>query len=151
VSGNLPCNFGFVIEVHAHEPDTLYVVPIKSDSEHYPPDGRLRVYRSHTGGDEWEPLTSGLPQRDCYINVLREAMAVDPLDPYGVYFGRALRGGAGSVIIRVILPPPLCTLARIEREVALEVVNPITQQSLLDALEARYPVLRGTLRDQATQ
>jgi photosystem II stability/assembly factor-like uncharacterized protein len=87
VSGNLPSDFGFVIEVHAHEPGTLYVIPIKSDTEHYPPDGRLRVYRSRTGGNEWEPLTRGLPQRDCYVNVLRDAMAVDTLDPCGVYFG----------------------------------------------------------------
>ena len=87
VSGNLPTDFGFVIDVHAHEPETVYVVPIKSDSEHYPPDGRLRVYRSRSGGDEWEGLTNGLPQRDCYVNVLRDAMSVDALDPCGVYFG----------------------------------------------------------------
>ena len=87
VSGNLPSDFGFPIEVHAHEPDTIYVVPIKSDSEHYVPDGKLRVYRSRTGGNEWEALTNGLPQRDCYVNVLRDAMAVDSLDPCGVYFG----------------------------------------------------------------
>jgi photosystem II stability/assembly factor-like uncharacterized protein len=87
ISGNLPSDFGFVIEVHAHESDTLYVVPIKSDTEHYPPEGKLRVYRSRTGGNEWEPLTRGLPQRDCYVNVLRDAMAVDSLDPCGVYFG----------------------------------------------------------------
>jgi len=87
VSGNLPTDFGFPIEVHAHEPDTIYVVPIKSDSEHYLPDGKLRVYRSRTGGNEWEALTKGLPQRHCYVNVLRDAMAVDSLDPCGVYFG----------------------------------------------------------------
>jgi photosystem II stability/assembly factor-like uncharacterized protein len=87
VSGNLPTDFGFVIDVHAHEPETVYVVPIKSDAEHYPPDGRLRVYRSRTGGDEWEALTNGLPQSDCYVNVLRDAMSVDTLDPCGVYFG----------------------------------------------------------------
>ncbi|MGH2790381.1 MAG: WD40/YVTN/BNR-like repeat-containing protein [Actinomycetota bacterium] len=87
VSGNLPSDFGFPIAIHAHEPDTIYVVPIKSDSEHYPPDGRLRVYRSRTGGNEWEPLTRGLPQEDCYVNVLRDAMAVDSLDSCGVYFG----------------------------------------------------------------
>jgi photosystem II stability/assembly factor-like uncharacterized protein len=87
VSGNLPTDFGFVIDVHAHEPETIYVVPIKSDSEHYPLDGQLRVYRSRTGGHEWEPLTKGLPQRDCYVNVLRDAMAVDSLDSCGVYFG----------------------------------------------------------------
>ena len=87
MSGNLPTDFGFPIDVHAHEPETIYVVPIKSDSEHYPPDGKLRVYRSRTGGNEWEPLTKGLPQSDCYVNVLRDAMAVDSLDTCGVYFG----------------------------------------------------------------
>ena len=87
VSGNLPTDFGFVIDVHAHEPETIYVVPIKSDHEHYPPEGKLRVFRSRTGGNEWEPLTRGLPQSDCYVNVLREAMAVDSLDSCGVYFG----------------------------------------------------------------
>jgi photosystem II stability/assembly factor-like uncharacterized protein len=87
VSGNLPTDFGFVIDVHAHEPQTIYVVPIKSDSEHYPPDGKLRVYRSKTGGDEWEALTNGLPQSDCYVNILRDAMAVDTLDKCGIYFG----------------------------------------------------------------
>ena len=87
VSGNLPSDFGFVIDVHAHEPETIFVVPIKSDSEHYPPDGKLRVYRSRTGGNEWEALTNGLPQRDCYVNVLRNAMAVDSLESCGVYFG----------------------------------------------------------------
>src|SRR3989441_510318 len=87
VSGNLPTDFGFVIDVHAHEPETIYVVPIKSDSEHYVPDGKLRVYRSRKGGNEWEALAKGLPQQDCYVNVLRDAMAVDSLDPCGVYFG----------------------------------------------------------------
>jgi photosystem II stability/assembly factor-like uncharacterized protein len=87
VSGNLPSDFGFPIDVHAHEPETIYVVPITSDSFHYPPEGKLRVYRSRTGGNEWEPLTKGLPQQDCYVNVLRDAMAVDRLDPCGIYFG----------------------------------------------------------------
>jgi photosystem II stability/assembly factor-like uncharacterized protein len=87
VSGNLPTDFGFPIDVHANEPETIYVVPIKSDSEHYPPDGKLRVYRSKTGGNEWQALTKGLPQRNCYVNVLRDAMAVDSLDECGLYFG----------------------------------------------------------------
>jgi len=87
ISGNLPTDFGFPIEVHAHEPDTVYVIPIKSDSEHYVPEGKLRVYRSRTGGNEWEPLTNGLPQENCYVNVLRDAMSVDTLDKCGVYFG----------------------------------------------------------------
>jgi photosystem II stability/assembly factor-like uncharacterized protein len=87
VSGNLPTDFGFPIAVHAHEPETIYVVPIKSDAEHYPHDGRLRVYRSRKGGNDWEALTKGLPQRDCYVDVLRDSMAVDPLDSCGIYFG----------------------------------------------------------------
>ena len=87
ISGDLPTDFGFAIDVHAHEPDTIYVVPIKSDSEHFVPDGVLRVYRSRTGGSEWEPLGNGLPDRDCYVNVLRDAMSVDSLDPCGIYFG----------------------------------------------------------------
>ena len=87
VSGNLPTDFGFPIDIHAHEPDTIYVVPIKSDSEHFPLEGKLRVYRSRSGGNEWEELTNGLPQKDCYVNVLRDAMAVDSLDSCGIYFG----------------------------------------------------------------
>jgi photosystem II stability/assembly factor-like uncharacterized protein len=87
VSGNLPTDFGFVIDVHAHEPETIYVVPIKSDSEHFVPDGQLRVFRSKSGGNDWEPLSKGLPERDCYVNILRDAMAVDKLDKCGIYFG----------------------------------------------------------------
>jgi photosystem II stability/assembly factor-like uncharacterized protein len=87
VSGNLPTDFGFPIDVHAHEPETIYVVPIKSDSEHFPLEGKLRVYRSKTGGNEWEALTKGLPQENCYVNVLRDAMSIDSLDKCGVYFG----------------------------------------------------------------
>jgi photosystem II stability/assembly factor-like uncharacterized protein len=87
ISGDLPTDFGFVIDVHAHEPETVYVIPIKSDYEHYVPDGKLRVFRSRTGGNEWEPLSNGLPQSDCYVDVLRDALAVDSLDSCGVYFG----------------------------------------------------------------
>ena len=114
VSGNLPTDFGFVIDVHAHEPETIYVVPIKSDSEHYPPDGKLRVYRSKSGGNEWEMLSKGLPERDCYVNVLRDSMAVDGLDKCGIYFGTtggqvygsADAGDTWSPIVRD-LPPVL--------------------------------------------
>lgn len=87
IGGDLPTDFGFVVDVHAHEPETVYVVPITSDAEHFPPEGRLRVFRSRTGGHEWEPLTAGLPQEHCYVDVLRDAMAVDGLDECGVYFG----------------------------------------------------------------
>jgi photosystem II stability/assembly factor-like uncharacterized protein len=87
VSGNLPTDFGFVIDVHAHEPETIFVAPIKSDAEHFPLEGKLRVYRSKTGGNEWQEMSKGLPDRNCYVNVLRDAMAVDTLDECGVYFG----------------------------------------------------------------
>jgi photosystem II stability/assembly factor-like uncharacterized protein len=87
ISGNLPTDFGFVVDVHAHEPNTVYVIPITSDSHHFVPEGKLRVYRSRSGGNEWEALTNGLPQKDCYVNVLRDAMAIDSIDPCGVYFG----------------------------------------------------------------
>ena len=114
VSGNLPTDFGFVIDVHAHEPDTIYVVPIKSDAEHFPIDGKLQVWRSRSGGQEWEPLTKGLPQSNCYVNVLRDAMAVDTLDSCGVYFGTtggqvyasADAGDTWNAIVRD-LPPVL--------------------------------------------
>jgi hypothetical protein len=87
ISGNLSSDFGFPISVNANEPETVYVVPITSDTQHYPPDGALRVWRSRRGNAEWESLGEGLPARDCYVNVLREAMAVDRLDPSGIYFG----------------------------------------------------------------
>lgn len=87
ISGNLPSDFGFPIDVHAHDPETIYVVPLTSDSDRFPPEGKLRVYRSRTGGDEWEPLTKGLPQENCYVNVLRDAMSVDSLEDCGIYFG----------------------------------------------------------------
>jgi hypothetical protein len=119
VSGNLPSDFGFAIAVHPHEPETVYVVPIKSDSEHFPPEGRLRVYRSRSGGGEWEPLTDGLPQANCYVDVLREALSVDSLDPSGVYFGTtggqvyasADEGGTWSAVVHD-LPPVLSVEAQ---------------------------------------
>ncbi|MFC7528707.1 WD40/YVTN/BNR-like repeat-containing protein [Actinoplanes sp. GCM10030250] len=114
ISGDLPTDFGFPIAVHAHEPETLYVVPITSDSLHYVMDGKLRVYRSRTGGEQWEPLTVGLPQEHCYVNVLRDAMAVDTLDECGIYFGTsggqvyasADSGDSWTAIVRD-LPPVL--------------------------------------------
>jgi len=120
VGESLPSDFGFPIDVHAHEPETIYVVPIKSDSEHFPPEGKLRVYRSRTGGTDWEPLTKGLPQQDCYVNVLRDAMAVDSLEPCGVYFGTtggqvygsANSGDSWTPIVRD-LPPVLSVEAQV--------------------------------------
>ena len=172
VSGNLPTDFGFPIDVHAHEPETIYVVPIKSDSEHFPPDGKLRVYRSRTGGNEWEALTNGpaagalLRQRAArrdggrLARLLRRLLRHDRRP--GVRLGRrrrqlgadrprpaggALGRGADAAMIRVVLPAHLRTLAQVDGEVELDVAGQVTQRSVLDALEARYPVLRGTIRD----
>jgi len=112
ISGNLPSDFGFPIAVHPHDPETVYVVPIKSDAEHYPPEGKLRVYRSRKGGNQWEPLTKGLPQKDCYVDVLRDSMSTDSLDQAGIYFGTTGgqvyasvdNGDSWNVIVRD-LPP----------------------------------------------
>ena len=175
VSGNLPTDFGFPIEVHAHEPETIYVVPITSDSLHYPPEGKLRVYRSRTGGNEWEPLTKGLPQENCYVNILRDAMSRRLARPVrhllrhdrrpGLRLARrrrqldgdrprpaggAVGRGADAAMIRVVIPYHLKTLANITGEVELDVEGPATLRSVLDALEARYPMLRGTIRDHTT-
>ena len=86
VKGNLPSDFGFPIEVHAHEPETVYVIPL-NPMLRVPIDGKLAVWRSRTGGKEWEPLTKGLPQENCYVTVLRDAMGADSLDECGIYFG----------------------------------------------------------------
>ncbi|MEV6350175.1 sialidase family protein [Actinoplanes sp. NPDC051851] len=120
ISGDLPTDFGFPIAVHAHEPETVYVVPITSDSHHYVMDGRLRVYRSRVGGEQWQPLTAGLPQSHCYVNVLRDAMAVDTLDECGIYFGTsggqvyasADAGENWTAIVRD-LPPVLSVEAQV--------------------------------------
>ena len=188
MSGDLPTDFGFAIDVHAHEPETVYVVPITSDSHHFVPDGKLRVYRSRSGGDEWEALGNGLPQEHCYVNVLRDAMAVDSLDDVrrvrrhhrrpGVRLarrrrplagdrarpaGRAVGGSADARVmhgtssapddarpIRVVLPALLRDLAGVEGEVTVAAAEPVCQRTIIDALEAAHPMLRGTLRDGAT-
>ena len=176
VSGNLPTDFGFVIDVHAHEPETIYVVPIKSDSEHYPPEGKLRVYRSRAGRQR----VGGAHQRPAAERLLRQRAArrdgrrlarfVRRLFRHdrraGLRLGRCRRhlgadcprsagGGVGrsadTAMIRVVLPAHLRTLAKVAGEVQLEVEGPVTQRSVLDALEARYPMLRGTIRDHVTQ
>lgn len=86
IRDNLPSEFGFPIDVHAHDAETVYVIPMDGNVR-VPPEGKLRVFRSKTGGNDWEPLTNGLPQGNCFVNVLRDAMAVDTLDSCGIYFG----------------------------------------------------------------
>ena len=180
VSGNLPSDFGFPIAVHAHEPETIDVVPIKTNAEHYPPEGKPRVYRSRTGGNEWGALTAGLPQQDCYVqraarrhggrlargmrrllrNDRRASLRVgqrrrqldaDCVRPAGSVLGR----GPDAAMICVVLPPPLRSLAHIEGKVALDLDGndggPVTQRAVLDALEEKCPMLRDTIRDHGTQ
>src|SRR6184192_1402770 len=175
VSGDLPSDFGFPIDVHAHEPDTIYVVPIKSDSEHYPPEGKLRVYQPHGrsrvgGADQRAPAARLLRQRAARRDGRRRARSVRrllrhhrragvrlgrwrrPLDPHRPRSsGRAIRRGPGPAMIRVVLPAHLRKLAHVDGEVTLDVEGLVTQRSVLDALEARYPMLRGTVRDHVTQ
>ena len=174
-SGNLPTDFGFVIDVHAHEPETIYVVPIKSDSEHFPLDGKLRVYRSRTGGNEWEALGRGLPQEHCYVNVLRDAMAVDSLDSCGIYFGTTGGqvyvspdgGDTWRAIVRDL--PAVCPskCRRCHDPRGAPVPSPHARRGgggsaarAAGAGDPRrgprragggYPALRGTIRDHATQ
>ena len=176
VSGDLPTDFGFVIDVHAHEPETVYVVPIKSDSEHFPLEGKLRVYRSRTGGNEWEPLTKGLAAKQLlrerparcdggrfarFVRRLfrhhwrpglrvvrrRRQLGSDRSGSSGCSVGR----GSDAPMIVVVLPPHLKTLAQVDGDVQIEVKGEVTQRSVLDALETRYPMLCGTIRDHVTQ
>ncbi len=94
ITSGLPSAFGFPIAVHPQDPGTLWVLPLNGDMEgRYPPDAAPAVWRSRDGGDSWEAQRDGLPQRDCYFTVLRQAMATDAADPAGVYFGTS----SGSV------------------------------------------------------
>ena len=176
VSGNLPTDFGFAIDVHAHEPETIFVAPIKSDSEHYPLDGKLQVWRSKTGGNEWEAMTNGLAAAELlreraarcdgrrFAGQLRGVFRHDGRPGVCVAgcgrqleadrarsAGGAVGGGADAVMIRVELPHHLRVLAQVSGEVTVEVAEPVTLRRVLDALEARYPVLRGTIRDHDTK
>ena len=176
VSGNLPTDFGFPIDVHAHEPETIYVVPIKSDSEHYPPDGQAaRVPqpdgRQRVGGAHERPAAARLLRqraarrdgrrlarfvrrvlrhhRRAGVRVGRRRRQLGAHRPRSS--GRAVGRSPDAAMIRVVLPAHLRTLARVDGEVTLEVEGQATQRSVLDALEARYPMLRGTIRDHVTQ
>ena len=83
----VPSDFGFAMAIHPRDPETVYIVPLQSDEFRCPPEGKLRVYRTRDGARSWKPLARGLPQKDCYDTVLRDALSVDREDPTGVYFG----------------------------------------------------------------
>ena len=175
VSGNLPTDFGFVIDVHAHEPETVYVVPIKSDSEHYPP-GRQAARlpqpqgRERLGGADGRAAPEGLlreraARRDVHRfpghvrRVLRDdgragVRLAGRRRPLGAdrepSAARPLRRGPDAEMIRVQIPAPLRRLTGADAEVGLEVTGAVTIDSVLDALEGRYPGLKGTIRDHVT-
>jgi photosystem II stability/assembly factor-like uncharacterized protein len=165
VSGNLPTDFGFPIDVHAHEPETIYVVPITSDSHHFPPEGGKRVGGAHEGAaaagllrqraarrDGGRPTRSLRhllrDQRRAGLRLVRLGDHLDADRPGSA--GGAVRRGPDPAMIRVVLPQHLRALARVGEEVQLQVEGPPTQRSVLDALEARYPMLRGTIRGHTT-
>jgi photosystem II stability/assembly factor-like uncharacterized protein len=87
IADGLPSDFGFAMVMHPRNPDCVYIVPVESDDFRCTCDGRLRVYRTRNGGASWEPLMRGLPQKQAYETVLRDAMTVDSLNPLGIYFG----------------------------------------------------------------
>jgi photosystem II stability/assembly factor-like uncharacterized protein len=88
ITSGLPSTFGFPIAVHPRDPMTIWVVPLNGDSAgRFPPDASAAVWRSRNGGETWLPMRSGLPQKNCFFTVLRQAMAVDRSTPAGVYFG----------------------------------------------------------------
>lgn len=94
IDKGLPYDFGFGLALNAHDPDVCYVVPLEPEQYMFrATDGALNVYRSGKNGRGWKKLTKGLPRRNAYVSVLRQAMSSDALKPCGVYFGT----GGGQV------------------------------------------------------
>jgi photosystem II stability/assembly factor-like uncharacterized protein len=115
IANGVPSDFGFSMQMHPHDPDTVYIVPIEADMFRATPEAKLRVYRTRNAGESWEPLTRGLPQSDAYENVLRDALAADSFDSAGIYFGTRsgkLYGsrdeGSSWMEIADALPPIVC-------------------------------------------
>jgi photosystem II stability/assembly factor-like uncharacterized protein len=115
IANGVPSDFGFAMQMHPHDPDTVYIVPIKSDAFRITPDAKLRVYRTRNAGASWEPLTEGLPQQDAYETILRDALAADVNDPAGVYFGTrsgkvygSADGGDNWIELANALPSVVC-------------------------------------------
>ena len=120
IARGVPSDFGFAMAAHPHEPDTVYIIPIKSDMERVAPEAKLRVYRTRNAGRSWEALTRGLPQRHTYDIVLRDGLSTDSLDPAGVYFGTrngklyASNDNGGSWRLAIDgLPPITCVRAAV--------------------------------------
>ena len=118
VANGVPSDFGFAMAIHPGDPDCAWIVPLESDQFRCTPEGKLRVYRTRNAGKKWEPLAKGLPQKDAYETVLRDALAVDAEDPVGVYFGTrngklfgsANEGKSWSTLADG-LPPVVCVKA----------------------------------------
>jgi hypothetical protein len=87
IANGVPSDFGFAMQMHPHDPDTVYIVPIQSDAFRITPEAKLRVYRTQNAGNSWEPLANGLPQHDAYETIIRDALTADAHDPAGIYFG----------------------------------------------------------------
>ena len=86
IAKGLPSDFGFPIVVHPHDADTVYVVPL-DPSTRTCPKATPAIWRSENGGDSWRKLTRGLPKKDSYFTVLRDALSIDDLKSPALYFG----------------------------------------------------------------
>ena len=87
ITEGLPSDFGFAAVAHPHDRDAFYVIPLDAGHGRCMPGGQAAVWRTQDGGSSWRKLTAGLPQRDAYLGVLREGLAIDDLDSPGLYFG----------------------------------------------------------------
>jgi photosystem II stability/assembly factor-like uncharacterized protein len=87
ITEGLPTDFGFAAAAHPHDRDTFYVIPLDPGHGRCVPEGRAAVWRTSDAGETWQRGDRGLPQRDAYVGVLREGLAIDALDVPGLYFG----------------------------------------------------------------
>jgi photosystem II stability/assembly factor-like uncharacterized protein len=87
ITEGLPTEFGFAAVTHPHDRETFYTIPLDPGHGRFTPDGRVAVWRTRDAGSSWQQLSEGLPQRDAYLGVLREGMAIDSYDTPGLYFG----------------------------------------------------------------
>jgi photosystem II stability/assembly factor-like uncharacterized protein len=127
IANGVPSDFGFAMEVHPREPDTVYIIPLESDEFRVVPEARLRVYRTRDAGESWQPLGEGLPQEDAFETVLRDGMASDGGDPAGIYFGTRLgkvfgSADAGDTWMQIVdaLPPVVCVKAAVVGDGVME-------------------------------
>lgn len=114
ISEGLPSDFGFPIVVHPQDPDIVYVVPLEASTRTCP-EGKPAVWRSENGGAKWKRLARGLPKRDSYFTVLRDAMSFDDCRTPALYFGTTTgqlwlgrEGGEAWECVFDSLPPINC-------------------------------------------